>query len=90
MIRVVTSKARSAWDQLLPHLRQQIEQELGSYPKHDRRYPRAREHIKGKIAGKNRRCRREYKRLPGAWRVFYSVNEDAREIEIEYIGEHPK
>jgi len=88
-ICLLTSKVRTAWDGLPQSLRQQIEQELGAYPKHDRRHPKSREHIKAKIAGKNRRCHHEYKRLPDAWRVFYTVNDSARQIEIEYIGKHP-
>ena len=88
-IRPITSKARKAWDKLLPTLRQQIEEELLMYHKRDPRYPKAREHLKGKIAGRNRRCHWEYKRLPDAWRLFYRVNEASEEIEIEYLGQHP-
>ena len=89
-ICVLTSKARKAWDGLPPSLREQVEEDLRLYQKKDPRYPKAREHIEGKIAGKNRRCHWEYKRLPGAWRMLYTVNESDRMIEVEYLGEHPK
>lgn len=88
-ICLLTSKVRAAWEGLPPNLRSQISQELGTYPTFDRKYPKAREHIQAKIAGKNRRCHHEYKRLPNAWRVFYRVNDFTHEIEIEYIGKHP-
>ena len=88
-ICLLTSKVRTAWEGLPPNLRSQISQELGTYPKQDRRYPKARKHIRAKIGPKNRRCHHEYRRLPDAWRVFYTVNDGTHEIEIEYIGKHP-
>ncbi len=88
-IRIITSKAKSVWDTLDVELRQEIENELRARPKHDPNRPKSRRHLKGKILGKNRRCHWEYRELPDAWRVFYTVNERTRLVEIEYIGPHP-
>jgi mRNA-degrading endonuclease RelE of RelBE toxin-antitoxin system len=84
-----TTQARKAWDALAPELRGEIEDELRAHPRRNPRRPKAHGHLKAKILGKNRRCHHEYKGLPDAWRVFYTVDDTTRRVEIEYIGPHP-
>ena len=85
-----TTQAKDGWGQLPAGLRQQVADDLCRYPYKDPRSNKARRHLKGKCGGRNNRCNREYRSLPNAKRVLYTVDEAAREIHITYCGPHPK
>ena len=88
-VRVLTSKAQKAWQSLTPEVRAQVELEIRTFPKHNPLSPKLHDHLEGKVFGVNRRCHYEYKGLRGGRRVFYTVHDAARRVEIEYIGPHP-
>ncbi len=83
-VRVVASKARKQWSNLEAEVQQGIEQALIANPFGDRNRPKAHKHLKAELY-----CKREYRRLAGDWRVFYSVDKSSRTIGIFYIGPHP-
>ena len=85
-----TSRARKAWDALGPDLQAEVDNQLSRHPKGEPARPKVHDHLKGKILGKKRYCHHEYRGLPDARRVFYTVDDKKRRVEIEYIGPHPK
>jgi len=86
---VDTNQARRFWEELEPGVRAQVEQELRAHPFYDPQRPKARKHIKGKIANRVRRCYREYRSLVNNCRIFYCVDEHRREIRLLHAGAHP-
>lgn len=88
-VTIATTKARRFWETLSPAVRERIEQELGTNPFHNELDPGAIKHLKGKVEGKNRRCHREYRRLPNNCRLFYAIDQEARVVHILYGGPHP-
>jgi len=84
-----TTSARRFWESLPQGVRERVTDELVANPRYDPHKPKARRHLKGKILGVNRRCRWEYRDLPGSCRIFYSLDDRQRRIWLEWGGSHP-
>ena len=57
---------------------------IASNPYYDAVPPGAIKHLLGRV-----HCRREFRSLPGARRIFYRVHGAERLIEVYDIGDHP-
>jgi len=86
-IAPLRGRVRRALERLSPDKRAAVFEAFESIERnayYDVDRPKAISHMKGEWL-----CHREFRALPQAMRIIYSVRDAEREIEVKYIGLHP-